>query len=686
MIDPQDIRQLLWLIPLAPLLGAIYNAFIGRSVARSGAHPAVHFVACAAVLVSLVVSAAGFASLAALPVEARELRQTLATWIHVGSFVVPIDLVLDPLSAVMCLVVTGIGLLIHVYSIGYMHEDKSYARFFCYLNLFLFAMLTLVLGGSLPLVFIGWEGVGLCSFLLIGFWFSETRNAAAATKAFLFNRVGDLGFLAGTLVVFWATSRIGTPTLSFAALRDLAPRLDAVAFLGVGVPVVATACFFFAATGKSAQIPLFVWLPDAMAGPTPVSALIHAATMVTAGVYLLCRVSCLYVLAPSVGTVVAMVAGLTACFAATVALFQHDIKKVLAYSTVSQLGYMFLGCGVGAFGAGLFHVVTHAFFKALLFLGAGSVIHAMGGEQDVRQMGGLRRALPITTATFLVGVLSLGGFPLLAGFFSKDVILWRVFSSGHGILYGLALATSALTAFYSIRLAAMTFAGDFRGGPERQHHLHESPRAMTIPLVLLAVGCVTVGWLGAPAWLGLPDRFAAWVEPALAALPESHGHVDHAAELRGEIIGTCIAVVAGLTGMAIAWVLYGRSPSISRGLADRFPSAHAYLSGPYRTVFDDLYAACVVRPVLRATRVLARFDQAVVDGVVNGTAAAIRLLANASGWFDRTFVDGLFQGSAGLARALGRGAAALHTGRIQSYLVVVGWALAVALLVLELVR
>ncbi|MBK7972501.1 MAG: NADH-quinone oxidoreductase subunit L [Deltaproteobacteria bacterium] len=686
MIDPHTIGSLLCLIPLAPLLGATYNAFIGRRVAKSMGHLAVHGVACAAVAVSLLVSVAGFACLVSMPVEARELRQTLFSWIHVGSFDVPIELVFDPLSAVMCLVVTGIGLLIHVYSIGYMHDDPGYPRFFCYLNLFLFAMLTLVLGGSLPLVFIGWEGVGLCSFLLIGFWFAESKNAAAATKAFLVNRVGDLGFLAGMVVVFSATLRIGSPTLSFSVLRDLAPRLQDASFLGAAVPVVAAACFFFAATGKSAQIPLFVWLPDAMAGPTPVSALIHAATMVTAGVYLLCRTSFLYVMAPDVGAVVALVAGLTACFAATVALFQHDIKKVLAYSTVSQLGYMFLGCGVGAFGAGLFHVVTHAFFKALLFLGAGSVIHAMGGEQDVRQMGGLRKALPVTTATFLVGILSLGGFPLLAGFFSKDVVLWRVLASGHGFLYGLALLTSALTAFYSIRLAVLTFGGAFRGGHEREHHLHESPRSMTVPLVLLAVGCIVVGWLAGPTWLGLIDRFAAWVEPALAVMPQVHEHVDAEVEERAEIVATCVAVVVGLAGMGGAWVMFGWAPGVARALADRLPVLHGYLAGRYRSVFDDVYDRCIVRPLLAATRALATFDQKVVDGLVNGAAALIRLLSRSSGWFDGTLVDGFFQRCADLARALGRAMASVQNGRIQSYLMTLGWALAVVLLLLEFVR
>ncbi|MFN7955245.1 MAG: NADH-quinone oxidoreductase subunit L [bacterium] len=615
------------------------------------------------------------------------LSQSLGTWLDIGGLNVPIEPCSITLSAVMCLVITGIGFLIHVYSIGYMHSDPGYARFFAYLNGFVLAMCTLVLGANLPMVFVGWEGVGLCSFLLIGFWFGDAKNAAAATKAFLVNRIGDLGFMTGLLVLFWATLALGSPTVSFAELKVLAPRLSQVALFGVAVPVLATIALFVAATGKSAQIPLFVWLPDAMAGPTPVSALIHAATMVTAGIYLLCRTSFLYVLAPGVCEVVSIVAAVTACFAATVALFQHDIKKALAYSTVSQLGYMFLGCGVGAFAAGLFHVVTHAFFKALLFLGAGSVIHALDGEQDLRHMGGLRRELPVTSATFAVGVLSLAGFPLLAGFFSKDGILWRVVSGGDRVLYAIALVTSALTAFYSMRVFVLAFAGAFRGDAAHAAHVHESPKTMTIPLAVLAIGCVLVGWLAAPTWMGTTDRFAAWLEPVLPLA--GHGEGEHGgahAQTRAELLATLVAVVVGLGGIGVSWMVFGQRPKLARAWAARFPRAHAYLSGPYRRVFDDLYGIVVVRPLLRLTRALSVFDKRVVDGIVHGSAALVRRGSAASGWLDRFVIDRFFGGLASIARSFGIAVAATQSGRIQTYLVVLAWALAAWILFWEVVR
>ncbi len=686
MDDLSQVRSLLWLIPAAPGVGAALNVAFGKTFVRRFGRGPVHWIACSAVLVSFLVSAAGFAALASMPAEERVLAQTLGTWLHIGKLDVPIELLLDPLSAVMCLVITGIGFLIHVYSVGYMHADPGYPRFFAYLNGFVLAMSTLVLGANLPMVFVGWEGVGLCSFLLIGFWFGDAKNAAAATKAFLVNRIGDLGFMTGLLILFWATLAIGSPTVSFGELEKLAPRLTQVALFGVAVPVLATGALFVAATGKSAQIPLFVWLPDAMAGPTPVSALIHAATMVTAGIYLLCRTSFLYALAPAVSHVVSVVAAVTACFAATVALFQHDIKKALAYSTVSQLGYMFLGCGVGAFAAGLFHVVTHAFFKALLFLGAGSVIHALDGEQDLRHMGGLRRELPITSATFAVGVLALAGFPLLAGFFSKDAILWRVLSGGDHVLYGLALVTSALTAFYSMRVAVLAFAGTYRGDAAHGAHIHESPKSMTLPLVVLAVGCVLVGWLGAPGWMGTSDRFAGWLEPVLPLAGHGEGEHHPGAETRAEVLATLVAVVVGLGGVGLSWWFFGKRPELARSLSERYPRAHAYLSGPYRRVFDDLYARVVVGPLLALTRGLSSFDSRVVDGAVNGAAALVRVGSTASGWFDRVVIDGFFGALAAVARAFGVAVAATQSGRIQTYLVVLAWALAAWIVLWEVVR
>src|SRR5262245_5970495 len=521
--------RLLWLVPLLPFAGFAVTGLLASRLRR----PAVSVIACGTVLASFLLSVGAVAGLAYLPgsapgltidPEAHRVTQTLFTWLPLGPdgnggvMSVAWSYVLDPLSAVMLLVVTGVGFLIHVYATGYMgHEPEfGYARFFAYLNLFMGMMLTLVLGGSLPVVFVGWEGVGLCSYLLVGCYyarmFAEASGmscADAGRKAFIVNRVGDMGFMLGMLLLLGTTG-----TLEIQGILGQVPGLSP------GVATAGALLLFFGACGKSAQIPLYVWLPDAMAGPTPVSALIHAATMVTAGVYVMCRMSPLLVASPQAMAVVAVVGVLTAVFAASMGLAQRDIKKVLAYSTVSQLGYMMLAVGVGAFGAGIFHLMTHAFFKALLFLGAGSVIHALSGEQDIMKMGALRSRLPWTHATFLVATLAIAGIPPLAGFFSKDEILWSALSGPGGSvwLWGLGVIAAGLTAFYMTRLYLLTFAGPSRLSHEAEHHLHESPPVMTMPLAILAVGSAVVGFLGVPHFMGggaLPNFMEHWLEPVL---------------------------------------------------------------------------------------------------------------------------------------------------------------------------
>jgi NADH-quinone oxidoreductase subunit L len=513
---------------------------------------------------------------------------------------------LDALSAVMILVVTGVGFLIHVYSVGYMHHDPGFARYFAYLNLFTTAMLILVLADNLLLLFVGWEGVGLCSYLLISFWYDKVENAVAGKKAFLVNRVGDAAFLLGLFLLVATIGESGGGfSLEFAALERHHELLATTTVGGWPVATVAALLLFVGATGKSAQIPLYVWLPDAMAGPTPVSALIHAATMVTAGVYLLARLQWLYALAPVALAVVAVVGAATALLAGIIATAQMDIKKVLAYSTVSQLGYMFLALGVGVPGAAVFHLVTHAFFKALLFLGAGSVIHGLSGEQDMERMGGLRREMPLTFATMTVGVLALAGVWPLSGFFSKDEILWGAFAAGvHPVpaLGVVGLVVALLTAYYSGRLLFLTFFGESRVTEHARHHLHESPSVMTVPLVVLALLAVVGGFLPVPAI----------VAPVVGG--EAHGHAAHA-----PLGFMALALGLALGGLLLAWVLYGRLPGLPMILAWR-------LGGVYRFVrekfwIDELYAALVVRPLFAFANLFARIvDPRLIDGAANGAA------------------------------------------------------------------
>ncbi|MDP9120838.1 MAG: NADH-quinone oxidoreductase subunit L, partial [Acidobacteriota bacterium] len=495
---------------------------LNGAVGRRAPKPLVTAIALGAPLASLLVALASLWQYFQGGLYPQVVERVAYAW-TTGPLAIDVAFMLDPLSAVMLFVVTFVGFLIHVYSVGYMAHEEGYRRYFAYLNLFMAAMLTLILGDNFLVTFVGWEGVGLCSYLLIGFYFDQDFPPYAGKKAFIVNRIGDFAFLVG---MFALVARFGT--LRYTALF---PRIAAdpslvtgpyVHTLGLSFASFVALCLFIGAMGKSAQIPLYVWLPDAMAGPTPVSALIHAATMVTAGVYIVVRANVLYQLAPGVSMFVAVVGALTAIFAATIGLAQTDIKKVLAYSTVSQLGYMFLAAGLGAYSAAIFHLGTHAFFKALLFLGSGSVIHAMSGEQDMRQMGGLRKRLPVTFATFLIGALAIAGIPPLAGFFSKDEILAAAAGKNHWVLYATGLLTAGLTAFYMFRAVYLTFFGKFRGTHEQEHHLHESPPVMTVPLVILAVGAVVAGWVGIPRVLGfnlLPTgAFGRYLEPVVARI------------------------------------------------------------------------------------------------------------------------------------------------------------------------
>ena len=610
-----------FIVPLLPLLGFVING-LGRTRLSKNA---VQAVAVAAPGLSLVLSAALFFKLLALDPGQRLVQQTLFSWIPIGSLQLNVAFLLDPLSAVMILVVSGVGFLIHVYSIGYMAHDPGIKRFFIYLNLFMFSMLTLVLADNLILLFIGWEGVGLCSYLLISFWFTKKSATDAGNKAFIVNRIGDFGFLLGGFILFWTAG-----TLQFTELAAKAPQ---VFVLGGGAVTAATLLLFFGATGKSAQIPLYIWLPDAMEGPTPVSALIHAATMVTAGVYLLVRLNFLFILAPTTMLVVAIVGCATAFVAATIGLAQNDIKRVLAYSTVSQLGYMMMACGVAAFTAGIFHLMTHAFFKALLFLGSGSVIHAMSNEQDMRRMGGLRQSLPTTYKTFLAGTLAIAGIPLFSGFFSKDEILWQAFSSDHGhvVFWLVGVITAALTAFYMFRLVYLTFFGEGRYDRHTAEHLDESPKVMTMPLVVLAVLSIIGGWIRIPHVLGGGAWFENFLAPVLAsasgASQEAGGHADASLEY----ILMAVAAVLVLVSIYAAYNLYVKNPARAGSLRQSLSGLHKAVYNKYWV--DEFYGATIVRPVVNGSIFLWKIaDVLIIDGVANGLA---RLVGDMSETFRR---------------------------------------------------
>jgi len=590
---------------LLPLGGFIVLALFGDWIKKDEEEQGACWLACATVVSAFALAVFTTVRLYGLASGAEGLRFSQPylgfEWIAVGSFRVPINLLIDPLSSVMMLVVSGISAVIHVYSVGYMAHDEDKVRFFSYMNLFVFFMLLLVMGGSLPLLFVGWEGVGLCSYLLIGFWYRKDSASAAGLKAFVVNRIGDAGLILGMIFIFHAFG-----SLDLVDIADNAGALAPEALWQWGPVTIACLLLFLGAIGKSAQIPLHVWLPDAMEGPTPVSALIHAATMVTAGVYLVARLGPLFHQSETAMLVVAVTGAVTALMAGTIAIVQTDIKRVLAYSTVSQLGFMFLAAGMGAFGVAVFHLYTHAFFKALLFLGSGSVIHAMSGEQDMRRMGGLRKKVPWTYVTFLIGTLAIAGIPPLAGFFSKDEILLSALHNP--TLFGIALFTALLTAAYMARLLFLTFFGEFRGGHDAEHHLHESPWSMLVPLVLLALGSIGAGFLKVPH-----------VVQSVFRLPEPH--LPHVAWL------PAVATLTGVVGILIAWYLYLAMPELRASLARPLRPALRVFAAKY--FFDHVYDGFVRHVVIGGSDRLLwkRVDEGVIDGAVNGAGSLTRAFA-----------------------------------------------------------
>ena len=605
--------EIIVVLLVAPLVGFLINGLLGKWL--KGNEQLSGWIGSLAVLVSLVCSIIAFASLHG---GAAPFDETLYDWITGESFAFNIGFRVDALTSVMLLVITGVGFLIHVYSIGYMHGDEGYTRYFAYLNLFIFAMLILVLGNNYLMMFVGWEGVGLCSYLLIGFWYQKQSATDAGKKAFIVNRIGDFGFLLGMFTLFAAFG-----TLDFASIFDAAEADNFQKVFGASTLVIATLLLFVGAIGKSAQIPLYVWLPDAMEGPTPVSALIHAATMVTAGVYMIARSAVLYNIAHT-GEVVAWIGVLTAFFAATIALTQNDIKRILAYSTVSQLGYMFLGVGVGAYASGVFHLVTHAFFKGLMFLTAGSVMHAMANELDMRKMGGLKAKMPITHWTFLVGALAIAGFPFLSGFWSKDEILHSAWGSSP-LIYVIGLVTAFLTAFYMFRLIFVTFYGESRVESEVASHLHESPPVMWVPLAILAIPSALIGLL--LGWDGHESWFHDFTK---SVFPETHH------EASGNVfLFMAISSVVGLAGIAFAWTRYSK-----RVPSDEPTNAlHKLLANKYYV--DEVYNALIVQPIKNGSHFLLwkLVDNGIIDGIVNGVASIIRLIGGTL----RRFQTGLVQ-------------------------------------------
>lgn len=596
--------QLAWLIPILPLIGFLILAFGGKKLSKS----LVSIIGCGTVLAAFGLSLGIFFQL-----HGSTQTVKLLDWFNVGSLRIDFSFLIDPLSVLFMLIITGIGFLIHVYSTGYMKEDEKYDRFFAYLNLFVFFMLLLVMGSNYIVMFVGWEGVGLCSYLLIGFWFKNTEYNNAAKKAFIVNRIGDLGFLLGMILIYFTCHSLNFGEV-FTDIEDNHASMGVLNLIGI--------LLFIGACGKSAQIPLYTWLPDAMAGPTPVSALIHAATMVTAGVYMIARSSVIFIHAPIAMETVAVVGLVTAVFAATIGLFQNDIKKVLAYSTVSQLGYMFLGLGVGAFTGGVFHVMTHAFFKALLFLCAGSVIHAMSGEQDIRKMGGLKKSLPITHLTFLIGTIAISGLPPLSGFFSKDEILAHAYE--HNTVYWVfGIIASIMTAFYMFRLYYLTFHGGFRGTHDQKHHLHESPKSMTVPLVILAILAAVGGFLG------IPDEHKHmlynYLKPAFSyatsAMDWSDKGPHHFNMEEAKLM--LIAVAAAGVAIYVAWFVYRKNNMVPKANEADLPKLQRVVYNKYYV--DELYNNIIRKPMDWLSGVGYRFIEIkFIDAVVNGMGTMVK--------------------------------------------------------------
>jgi NADH-quinone oxidoreductase subunit L len=609
----EETTLLRW-IPLLPLLGTL----VGIAAAAADRPRITRMVSPSMVLLAFLVSATAVGRLWGLP-AGSSLHDSVYSWISVGPLSIDLAFRVDALSAVMILIVTGVGFLIHLYSIGYMEADPDLARYFAYLNLFTGSMLILVLADSLPVLFIGWEGVGLCSYLLVGFWYREMPNADAGEKAMLANRIGDAAFLIGMFLLFWSLASLGQATLN---LPEVNRQAGALATAMPWVPTAVCLLLLIGATGKSAQIPLYVWLPDAMAGPTPVSALIHAATMVTAGVYMIARLSPLYAVAPGALEVVALIGGLTCLFAATIALVQEDLKKILAYSTISQIGYMIIGVGVGAFSAGIFHLMTHAFFKALLFLCAGAVMHGLHGELRITHMGGLQQKMPITARTFLVAALAIAGVPGFAGFFSKDMVLEAAYTSGHQFVWLLGLAAAGGTAFYIFRAYFVAFTGASRVDQEKWSHLQEMPAVMTAPLVILAVLAVIGGWIGLPGeWLW-GDAIGHYLAPALAAPPGHHGHPSPGTLAFLMVVTTLVA----LGGIAGAWLLYVRRPDLPGRIAAAARWIYDVLWDKYW--IDEVYETLFLGPYRMACGFSWRaVDSVLIDGIVNGVGRGVSAAA-----------------------------------------------------------
>ncbi|MBI5236784.1 MAG: NADH-quinone oxidoreductase subunit L [Deltaproteobacteria bacterium] len=652
--------ELVWLIPLLPLIGSVANGVFGSRLSKG----TVGVIGSAAVGLSFLIAVSIFWRIMTLPADARSIEIVAYNWLTSGGMSIDAAFLIDPLSTLMILIVTGVGFLIHVYSSGYMHHDKGLWRFFSYLNLFIFFMLMLVLGANYLIMFLGWEGVGLCSYLLIGFWYEKKSAGDAGKKAFVVNRIGDFGFILGLFLLFWTLSDLGAASLNYKDVFAAAHQIPPVTL------TLITLLFFVGAVGKSAQIPLFVWLPDAMEGPTPVSALIHAATMVTAGVYMVARNNVLYSLAPYTGEVVAIIGIGTALFAATIGLVQNDIKKVLAYSTVSQLGYMFAAVGIGAYTAGVFHLMTHAFFKGLMFLGSGSVIHAMSGEQDMRKMGGLHGHMKITSITFIIGALAIAGIPPLAGFWSKDEILWEAFEKGHVGIWAVGLLTAGMTAFYMFRQVFMTFTGKCRADEHTKHHIHESPGSMTVPLIVLAVLAAIGGLVGIPFIFADGTALHQYFAPVF-----SHGaHAVVAAEAGHglEILLMAVSVAVGVSGISIAALMYYAparkyAPDFlaPEKMAETLAPAHRLLYNKY--YIDELYDYLIVNPIKRLCRYCLDFDLGVIDGIVNGAGWLTRFTAWVSHKFDIYIVDGLVNSAATFVSFNSLVWRRMQTGYLQHY-------------------
>ena len=688
----------IWLVPLFPAFGAAVMFFFGRKLQKA----TVNAVCVGAVVVAFLFSCVAVWQYLGYAHDnpGKPFEKIVYTWLGTDTghmnylkrdgtavpFQADAGFLLDPLSSIWLLFVTGVGLLIHIYSTGYMAHEGGYYRFFGYLNLFMFSMLTLILGNNYALLFVGWEGVGLCSYLLIGFYFHRKSASTAANKAFIVNRIGDAGFLLGMFAIAWYFGSV-----RFTEVTHLA-RSGHFA-IGDSVITAATLLLFIGACGKSAQIPLYVWLPDAMEGPTPVSALIHAATMVTAGVYMVARSNALFVLAPVSMKTVAIVGALTAIFAASIGLVQNDIKRVLAYSTVSQLGYMFLALGVGAFSAGVFHVFTHAFFKALLFLGSGSVIHAMSGEQDMRNMGDLHKRIPITYWTMFIGTLAITGIPPFAGFVSKDEILWQTWSSAGGayrLLWWVGYATALMTAFYMFRLMFLTFHGKPRMSHEVEHHIHESPKSMTAPLVILAVCAAGAGLLGWPHSLGGSNRFEKFLEPVFAreaTVFQTEAKAEQFAAGKKEEEHTSpveyflmvLSIGAAVVGFGLAWKAYRYAgKGYAEPIAEKAPSVYPvllnkyYVDEAYDYVFTGRLKVGNTRlGVMGLGEASSWFDSHVIDGTVNAAGWITRLSGTLSSWWDKWIIDGLFvNGPAILSRMVSYPTRLLQWGLVQWYALV----------------